>query len=161
MKTNTAPMFESYADATLARTRGTYAQRGTEYGDSWRNAQWLTLKAVCKSLGVKITDEHLIAIVVAGLCDVKYNRLEGGYKDDTIVDDIAYHAFLAEIMEQLKSKSSAQMTLVGIQQNLPTDFEEWSSRNRQMINGGAALATNGAAKATPEMGAASNGRSHL
>lgn len=151
MNTKSSPMFETYADASLARTRSTYAQRGTEYGDSWKSAQWLTLKAVCKKLGISIPDEHLAAVAVAGLCDVKYNRLEGGYKDDTIIDSIAYHGLLAEIMERLNKVDRAA--------ELTPSFDEWTKMRTQVI-GGASLATNGAAKATPEMGAASNGRSH-
>lgn len=97
-----SPIFETYTDATLDRVRETYAQRGTEYGDSWKHCQWLTMKAVCRKLGFLIPEDMLRAVAVAALCDVKHNRLEGGYKDDTIIDSIAYHGLLAEEMRRLE-----------------------------------------------------------
>lgn len=96
----TNPIFETFADATLARVRGTYATRGTEYGDTWRNAQWLALKATRDKLGLSIPDSALRAVASAVLVDVKYQRLEGGFKDDSVVDGIAYNALWAEEMQQ-------------------------------------------------------------
>lgn len=130
-KEMTKPIFETFADATLNRVRGTYATRGTEYGDTWRNAQWLALKATRDQLGLNIPDSALRAVAAAVLVDVKYQRLEGGFKDDSIVDGIAYSALWAEEMQQ------QEMHKIG----LCVKFEA-----------GHAM-TNGAAKATPEMGA--------
>lgn len=105
----TKPIFETFADATLNRVRGTYATRGTEYGDTWRNAQWLALKATRDRLGLSIPDSALRAVASAVLYDVKYQRLEGGFKDDSVVDGIAYAALWAEEMQQqeLDSKISS------------------------------------------------------
>lgn len=89
------PLFELRADETITRTRATYAERGAQYGDTWRDAQWLTLKAVAKRYGVVIPDEVIRCIAAAVLCDVKYARQMGGYKDDTVIDAIAYNALLA------------------------------------------------------------------
>lgn len=92
------PLFESHANATIERVRATYSQRGGEYGDTWRNCQWLALKAAARKLGVQIPDKFLTAIAAAVLVDVKYQRLEGGYKDDSVVDGIAYQALWAQEM---------------------------------------------------------------
>lgn len=99
-KNMTKPIFETFADATLNRVRGTYATRGTEYGDTWRNAQWLALRATRDKLGLNIPDSMLRAVAAAVLYDVKYQRLEGGFKDDSVVDGIAYGALWAEEMQQ-------------------------------------------------------------
>jgi hypothetical protein len=98
------PLFESNANASIARVTATFGQRGAEYGDTWRNAQWLTMKAVAKKLGVSIPDDALRPIAAAVLCDVKYQRLEGGYKDDSVIDGIAYNANLAEEMLKREPK---------------------------------------------------------
>lgn len=94
------PIFETFADTTLNRVRGTYAQRGTEYGDTWAHCQWLALKATARELGVEIPDSKLRAIAAAVLVDVKYQRLEGGFKDDSVIDGIAYNSLWAEEMQR-------------------------------------------------------------
>lgn len=149
----TQPIFETYADLSFGRVRATYAQRGTEYGDSWRNCQWLAMRATCRKLGIEIPERFLRALAVAALYDVKYQRLEGGYKDDSVIDAMAYGGLWAEEMRRLEA--AAQM--VRAQEELPNLKEEY---HKQFIGGGT-LSTNGAAKATPELGAASNGRAHL
>jgi hypothetical protein len=94
------PLFESNANASIARVTATFGQRGTEYGDTWRNAQWLAMRAVARKLAVQIPDEALRPLAAAALYDVKYQRLEGGYKDDSVIDGIAYGANLAEEMRK-------------------------------------------------------------
>lgn len=128
----TKPIFETFADATLARVRGTYATRGTEYGDTWRNAQWLALKATRDELGLSIPESALRAVAAAVMVDVKYQRLEGGFKDDSVVDGIAYNALWAEEMQQ---------------QGLDTKLAHITR-----FEAGHAI-TNGAAKAMPDRGA--------
>jgi hypothetical protein len=95
------PMFEKRANATLARVTATFGQRGTEYGDTWANCQWLAMKATAQELGITVPPEFLRALAVAALVDLKYQRLEGGYKDDSVVDAGAYGAFWAEEMRVL------------------------------------------------------------
>jgi hypothetical protein len=101
MELKQKPMFELRADATFERARDTYAGRGTEYGDTWRECQFIKMKAVARALGIDIKPEHLRAIATAAFCDMKYWRLIGGYLDDSIVDGINYDAFLAEEMRVL------------------------------------------------------------
>jgi hypothetical protein len=105
MEKRTEPMFERRANATLKRVTATFGQRGTEYGDTLADCQWLAMKATARELGVIIPDEFLRAIAVAALVDIKYQRLQGGYKDDTVVDGIAYGAVYAEEMRVLKGES--------------------------------------------------------
>lgn len=132
----TKPIFETFADTTLIRVRNTYSTRGTEYGDTWKNAQWLALKATRDKLGLTIPDSTLRAVAAAVLVDVKYQRLEGGFKDDSVVDGIAYNALWAEEMQQQEvDKKVASIT---------------------RFEAGHAI-TNGGPKATPENGGHLNG----
>ena len=100
---STQPKFESNALATLDAVKATFTQRGTEYGDTWRNCQFITMKAVAGELGCQIKPEHLRALATAAFVDMKYQRSEGGYKADSLIDGIAYAAFLAEEMNELLS----------------------------------------------------------
>ena len=95
------PMFERRANATLKRVTDTFGQRGGEYGDTMKDCQWLTLRAVAIKLGIDIKPEHARAIAIAGMVDIKYQRMQGGYKDDNGVDGIAYTAFLVDEMLEL------------------------------------------------------------
>ncbi len=93
-----APLFDSNAKATLGRVSEIFQQRGGEYGDTWRDCQWLAIKAVSRKLGLNLTHDQCRKIAAAALFDVKYQRLQGGYKDDSIIDGIAYGANLAAEM---------------------------------------------------------------
>jgi hypothetical protein len=97
------PKFETNASASLQRVQSTFGLRGTEYGDTMKNCQWLTMKAVARKFGVDIPPDLFRALAVGGLCDLKYQRQEGGYKDDNFVDAIAYLAFLAQDMLDLET----------------------------------------------------------
>lgn len=94
----TTPLFESHASATIERATATFAGRGKEYGDTWREARFITMQAVARQLGCVIKSEHFRALATAAFCDMKYWRGLGGYKDDSLVDGINYQAFLAEEM---------------------------------------------------------------
>ena len=99
------PLFDTNASATIARVSATFNQRGGEYGDTWRAAQWLNMKAVAKLAGIALDTETARVLAAAALSDVKYQRMQGGYKDDTIVDRIAYDANLAqEILNYLETQ---------------------------------------------------------
>jgi hypothetical protein len=102
-QTKLEPLFESNANASIARVTSTFGQRGAEYGDTWRNAQWLAFRAVAKRFNLSIPESALRPLCAAVLVDVKYQRLEGGYKDDSIIDGIAYAANLAEEMRVFES----------------------------------------------------------
>lgn len=96
------PVFSEYADATLARVRATYAERGGQYGDTWREAKFNNLRAVLKLCGVTLGNPELRAIAAASLVDVKHSRMIGGYKEDNLIDGIAYGALLVECVRRLK-----------------------------------------------------------
>ena len=98
------PLFEEHALASIERVRQTFCGRGVEYGDTMRDCQFLKMKAVAGALGYEIKPEHFRALCIAGFGDMKYARLLGGYKDDSIIDGIAYDAFLAEEMKVLTGR---------------------------------------------------------
>jgi hypothetical protein len=95
------PLFESHALATIERAKQTFVGRGTEYGDTWRECRFLKMRAVARALGCKIDDEHFRALATAAFCDMKYWRNLGGYKDDSLLDEMNYDGFLAEEMRLL------------------------------------------------------------
>ena len=95
---NQTPLFEELALATMDRAKYTFAGRGVEYGDTWREARFLIMQAVARQLDCVIKPEHFRALATAAFCDMKYWRFLGGYKDDSLVDGINYQAFLAEEM---------------------------------------------------------------
>lgn len=59
------------------------------------------MKAVASKFCLHINPRLMRAIALAALVDVKYQRGEGGYKDDNIVDGVAYQLVLAEEIRQL------------------------------------------------------------
>ncbi len=97
------PLFEEHANATLDRVRQVFTQRGSEYSDTWRTCRFHTMKAVAKELGCEIEPDHFRALATAAFVDMKQERVSGGYKEDSLVDDIAYKAFLVEEMRRLKA----------------------------------------------------------
>lgn len=101
---STTPIFESHTLTSLDRAKAIFAGRGTEYGDTWRECQFIKMKSVARALGVEINEKHFRALATAAFSDMKYWRLLGGYKDDSVIDGINYDAFLAEEMQQLLKK---------------------------------------------------------
>ena len=95
---STEPMrFDRNARKTLAQVDAIFMQRGQEYSDTWEDAQWLALIAVARRMGIKLSKDQARRLGAAALFDVKYARLSGGYKEDTVIDAIAYAAnFAAE-----------------------------------------------------------------
>lgn len=102
----TKPLFEERADRTLDKVRAVYAQRGGEYADTWRTCRFLAMKAVSMKLGLEIREDYLRALATAAFVDMKYERLSGGFKDDSIIDGIAYGAFLVDEMDELFSNAT-------------------------------------------------------
>lgn len=91
----TAPkkaLFSEYATETLEQVQKTFEERGSSYGDTWRDCQWLALKATAKQLDVTLPEAAIRALAAAVMVDIKYARLMGGYKEDSPVDGIAYQA---------------------------------------------------------------------
>lgn len=103
------PLFDTLADATLERVQQTYSYkqqegRGAQYGDTMRECEFLTVQAVAgELLDPTLCDEqdYRLACFLAGMVDMKLERMRGGYRDDNLVDLIAYAAALAELMKQL------------------------------------------------------------
>src|SRR6266536_5776236 len=95
--------FESNALATIERAKSIIVGRGNEYGDTWRDCNFLKMKAVARAMGCDIKTEHFRALATAAFCDMKYSRNLGGYKDDNLIDGINYDAFLAEEMRAILS----------------------------------------------------------
>lgn len=95
-------LFGQSADIGLNDIRATYAQRGAQYGDSWRECQWLTLRAVlkkmCETKGA-IANRWLVALGLAALIDQKYQRRMGGFNIDHLIDGAAYEAALIGIIK--------------------------------------------------------------
>lgn len=94
------PLFEQHAGKTIGVVTSTFGERGQQYGDTWRDCQWLTLKAVSRKYGVDIPEYAVRALALAALCDVKYQRQQGGYKEDSVVDGIAYGLVMVEEIKQ-------------------------------------------------------------
>lgn len=96
--------FDNHALKTLQRVQATFTQRSSEYGDTWGNCQFLTMKAVAREFGVEVPPWLYRALATAAFVDMKHQRMEGGYKDDSLIDGIAYSCFLAQEMQELKGK---------------------------------------------------------
>src|SRR5580704_7674096 len=94
------PLFDGLCEDRLNETMAVCQMRGTEYGDTWRNGQWLISAGVRRRMA-KVPDcrEKDRAMACAALCDVKYQRWEGGFKLDHIDDAINYLAVLPGLME--------------------------------------------------------------
>lgn len=88
------PLFESHVKSTLDRCTSIFNERGGQYGDTWAHCQFLAMRAVARKLGAAIPEDTFRALAAAALFDTKYQRLEGGYKQDTIDDGINYGAFM-------------------------------------------------------------------
>ena len=99
--------FERNADRTLGKVKVIFTQRGAEYSDTWEDGQWLALIAVARRMGIKLSKEQARRLAAAALFDVKYARLSGGYKEDTVIDAIAYAANFAA--EEAENETQPQM----------------------------------------------------
>src|SRR3954465_11805469 len=98
----TKPLFEALADPSLDKVRATYAQRGGEYADTLGNLNTLAMQATMKVLGIPApSKDGLLALMLAAMVDVKYTRMLGGYKEDSVIDGIAYSAAWRTQMERL------------------------------------------------------------
>jgi hypothetical protein len=100
---NDLPLFDTLVSKRLNKTIEIAKERGDQYGDTLKNCQWLKLRAVAKELGWTLTHVGARLLAIAGLCDVKYQRFEGGYKEDHLDDGINYDAVLAELMKEYKT----------------------------------------------------------
>lgn len=104
------PLFEQNANATIARVTSIFGTRGQEYGDTWGEARFVVMQAVARTLGCEIAPEHYRALATAAFVDMKYWRSLGSYKDDSMVDGVAYQSFLAEEMRKLSETHGGDVT---------------------------------------------------
>jgi len=102
----TQPLFGAFAGETLERCISVFRERGTQYADTMRICQFLLMKAVARELKIDIPQEYFRVLCIAGFADMKYGRLLGGYKQDTVEDSINYHGFVAEEMRRIKLELS-------------------------------------------------------
>lgn len=101
-----APLFDELATPSLDQAKATYSQRGGEYGDTWREKNPLALKAVMAKFGLPIPSEDVLsAMIAAALVDIKYSRLLGGYKEDSLIDGIAYTALLVGAVKRVEEEA--------------------------------------------------------
>jgi hypothetical protein len=109
------PIFEQFTDTSLERAKSIYQGRGMEYGDTWRECNFIKMKAVARELGIEVHDRCFRALATAAFLDMKYWRNLGGYKDDSLIDEINYDGFLAEEMKQLMSNKNGNNTPITIE----------------------------------------------
>lgn len=100
-------LFVRSATAALDKVKSTFCQRGTEYHDTWQECPFIVMKAVAKKLGVVVPDDAWRAMAAAAFVDMKHQRLQGGWKVDSVVDGIAYAGFLSEEVEAVVSQREA------------------------------------------------------
>lgn len=105
------PLFETNVLPILSEVIDTFTERGTQYADTWKNCRWLALIATLRKIGDRFhyDIEELRAISAAALVDIKYSRLEGGYKEDSAIDAIAYYPnWVAQMrkVEEIKLEES-------------------------------------------------------
>src|SRR5262245_43023570 len=98
----TQSLFEEFVSVTLDKAKKIFSGRGIEYGDTWRECRFLMMAAICRELGIDIKPEQLRPLATAAFVDMKYWRMMGGYKEDSIIDGINYSAFLAEDMRRIE-----------------------------------------------------------
>ena len=93
--TEQPPRFTRSADAGLAEIRGTYAERGDQYGDTLEHCEFLALRAACvEFVGFNLTKDQARILAQAAFVDTKHERFRGGWKRDNLVDGGAYGAVL-------------------------------------------------------------------
>lgn len=96
-----AGRFESNMRASWAEVDATVLQRAGEYSDTWSDCQWLKVKAIAKRYGLELSTDLARALAAGALCDVKYQRNQGGYKRDSFLDGVAYDLNAMEEVAQL------------------------------------------------------------
>jgi len=108
------PTFERTADATLDRTRATYAERGNGYGDSWdvSNVTDAVTRATLERFGIRGLDAYEMRLLqLACLIDVKDSRLIGKWNPDSLVDGIAYRAVYTTLRDEYEQRQAAAVIL--------------------------------------------------
>ncbi len=101
--------FPESADSTIEKVRQTYTTREGEYGDSFHldNQAPGFLRTTLARFGVTVTPEQLRLIQLASLIDTKMQRMIGPFKEDTLVDLIAYVAVYNELRAKYERRDDA------------------------------------------------------
>ena len=112
MQQNTKPWFNNATETMSGEVAAVMAERGGQNGDSWKDNQQLAMKAVKREIdihGSKITDnQNYRLLALAALVDIKYQRLMGGYKEDTPIDMVNYLYGLAYAVREMKTVKPEQ-----------------------------------------------------
>lgn len=74
--------------------------RGNDYGDTIGHNQWLYLKAVAKKLGLDLSTAQCRLFTMAGMADIKYQRMEGGFRVDHVADGINYESVVPQLLTE-------------------------------------------------------------
>lgn len=106
-------LFVKHTAEALRRVEATFCTRGLEYGDTWGECRFVAMRAVAGKLGANVPDDAWRALAAAAFVDMKYQRLQGGYKDDTIIDGMAYSGYLAQEVEAVIKARVQQTGLTG------------------------------------------------
>jgi hypothetical protein len=107
----TEPLFNSACKARLNKAIEIVDQRDHQYGDTWRDCQWLIMGSVFEELyGWRLNRSELRVLADAAYCDMKYQRFQGGYREDNIDDGINYLSILPEMIRLAKHESSQVST---------------------------------------------------
>ena len=106
-----AARFERMAGPVLEECVGVFSQRGGQYGDTWLECRWVKLRAAARLMGIDtLTDAQCRVLASSVLCDVKYARDLGGYKEDSSLDGINYEALRVGEIRELLEKRPADCT---------------------------------------------------
>lgn len=87
---NKPDRFAAQAAMGLKEVSPIMQARGAEYGDPWETSQWTTLRAVSQRYGLTVSPQMARLLAAAALVDIKHERNSGGFKEDNLVDGVAY-----------------------------------------------------------------------
>ena len=65
-------------------------KREEEYSDTWELCQWLAMKAIARKYSLLLPQHLARELAAAAFVDIKYSRLAGGFKEDTLIDLVNY-----------------------------------------------------------------------
>jgi hypothetical protein len=111
-------LFDKYLFSGFDRQKEICQSRSAKYADTYRDCQWLWMKAVAKRLGAVIPQDAFMAIALAAYADQKYQRMQGGYDEDHGRDGTNYQTVCIECVKHVeverqlayrKAESAAQM----------------------------------------------------
>ena len=101
----TEALFTSACRERLNHAIKLVEERGSQYGDTLKDCQWLVMRSVFDLIAEEegLLDKELArALAIAALVDIKYQRFQGGYKEDNVDDGINYLSILPEMIRLAK-----------------------------------------------------------